>query len=142
MNSRPFRLMIVAEDRKTLRRMTRFLSAFGFDVDPVTDVRQAISACKASPPDFLIVDGDSLNMEQCRQLFSKNRKGYSYTFLMLRDAQIEGLDRCHGGRCRTISWPSRWYSANCWPGSVPAPGSSSTSGVSASSPRSNTRPAC
>ena len=91
MDSRQFRLMIVAEDRKTLRRMTRFLSAFGFDVDPVTDVRQAISACKASPPDFLIVDGDSLNMEQCRQLFSKNRKGYSYTFLMLRDAQIEGL---------------------------------------------------
>jgi diguanylate cyclase (GGDEF)-like protein len=83
--------MVVAEDRKTLRRLTRFLSAFGFAVDPVTDVRQAISACKAFPPDFLIVDGDSLDMDQCRQLFSRNRKGYSYTFLMLRDAQIEGL---------------------------------------------------
>ncbi|MHB0959980.1 MAG: diguanylate cyclase [Pirellulaceae bacterium] len=91
MNSRPFRLMVVAEDRKTLRRLTRFLSAFGFDVEPVTDVGQAISVCKASPPDFLIVDGDSLNMEQCRPLFVRNPKGYSYTFLMLRDARVEGL---------------------------------------------------
>jgi two-component system cell cycle response regulator len=91
MSSRPFRLMVVAEDRKTLRRLTRFLTAFGFDVDSVTEVRQAVSVCKASPPDFLIVDGDSLSMEQCRQLLAKSRKGYSYTFLMLRDAQIEGL---------------------------------------------------
>jgi two-component system, cell cycle response regulator len=91
MNSRPFRLMVVAEDRKTIRRLTRFLTAFGFDVDPVTDVQQAVSVCRATPPDFLIVDGDSLSTEQCRQLFARSRHGYSYTFLMLRDAQIEGL---------------------------------------------------
>ncbi len=83
--------MIVAEDRKILRRLTRFLTAFSFEVDAVTDVRQAISGCRVHPPDFLIVDGDNLSMEQCRQLFTKSRKGYSYTFLMLRDAQPSRL---------------------------------------------------
>ncbi len=83
--------MVVAEDRKTLRRLARFLTAFGFDVNPVTDVQQAIAVCRASPPDFLIVDGDSMSTEHCRQLFARSRHGYSYTFLMLRDAQIEGV---------------------------------------------------
>ncbi len=91
MKSRPFRLMAVAEDRKILRRLTRFLSAFGFEVDPVTNVRQAIAACKVTPPDFLIVDADSLNVEQCRQLFAPNHKGHPYTFLMLREAQPQRL---------------------------------------------------
>lgn len=96
MNSRPFRIMAVAEDRKTLRRLTRFLTAFGFDVDPVTDVRQAIMACRAAAPDFLIVDGDSLSTDQCRQLLAKSRHGFSYTFLMLHDAQIERLTDAMG----------------------------------------------
>ncbi len=30
-------------------------------------------------------------MQQCRQLFSENRNGYTYTFLMIRDAEMEGL---------------------------------------------------
>lgn len=91
MKSRPFRLLVVAEDRKTLRRLTRFLTAFGFDVDPVTEVWQACSLCKASPPDFLIVDGDSLSADQCRRLFAKSRKGYTYTFLMMREAEVNTL---------------------------------------------------
>lgn len=91
MSSRLFRIVIVAEDRKILRRLTRFLSAFSFDVDAVTDVRQAILACRAHPPDFLIADGDNLGMEPCRQLFAKSRKGYTYTFLMLREAQPSRL---------------------------------------------------
>jgi two-component system, cell cycle response regulator len=91
MNTRPFRLMVVADDRKTLRHLARFLTAFGFDVDPLTDVRQAVSVCSAAPPDFLIIDGDSLSAEQCRQLLANIRHGRSYTFLMLRDAHLDGL---------------------------------------------------
>ncbi len=91
MSSRPFRLLIVADDRKILRRLSRFLRVFGFQVDPVANGQQAIAVYEAQPPDFLIVDGDSLAMEHCRQLFSKNRNGYTYTFMMLRDAKAEGL---------------------------------------------------
>ncbi len=91
MSSRPFRLLIVADDRKILRRLSRFLRVFGFLVDPVANGQQAIAVYESQPPDFLIVDGDSLAMEHCRQLFSKNRNGYTYTFLMVRDAKAEGL---------------------------------------------------
>ena len=91
MSSRPFRLLVVADDRKILRRLSRFLRVFGFLVDPVADGQQAIAAYESNPPDFLIVDGDSMAMEYCRQLFSKNRNGYTYTFLMVRDVKAEGL---------------------------------------------------
>jgi two-component system cell cycle response regulator len=91
MSSRPFRLLIVADDRKTLRRLSRFLRVFGFHVDPIADGQQAIAVYEAHPPDFLIVDGDSLAMEHCRQLFSKSRNGYTYTFLMVRDVKAEKL---------------------------------------------------
>jgi len=91
MNSRPFRLLVVADDRKILRRLSRFLRVFGFHVDPVADGQQAIRVFEAHPPDFLIVDGDSLAMEHCRQLFSQSRSGYTYTFLMLRDVKADEL---------------------------------------------------
>ena len=91
MNSRPFRVLIVANDRKLLRRLSRFLKVFGFQVEPVADGRQARTAYEANPPDFLIVDGDCPAIQQCRQLFSENRNGYTYTFLMIRDAEMEGL---------------------------------------------------
>ncbi len=91
MSSRPFRLLVVADDRKILRRLSRFLKVFGFLVDPVADGDQAIAVYDANPPDFLIVDGDSLSLEHCRQLFSKSRNGYTYTFLMVRDVKAERL---------------------------------------------------
>lgn len=91
MSSRPFRLLVVADDRKILRKLSRFLRVFGFLVDPVADGQQAINVYEAHPPDFLIVDGDSLAMEHCRQLFSKSRNGYTYTFLMVRDVKAEKL---------------------------------------------------
>jgi len=91
MNSRPFRLLVVADDRKILRRLSRFLRVFGFHVDPVADGQQAIAVYEANPPDFLIVDDESLAVEHCRQLFSKNHEGYTYTFLMVRDVKAEKL---------------------------------------------------
>ncbi len=91
MSSRPFRLLVVADDRKILRRLSRFLKVFGFLVDPVADGDQAIGVYAANPPDFLIVDGDNLSLEHCRQLFSKSRNGYTYTFMMVRDVKAERL---------------------------------------------------
>jgi two-component system cell cycle response regulator len=84
-------LLVVADDRKILRRLSRFLKVFGFVVDPVADGDQAIAVYAANPPDFLIVDGDSLSLEHCRQLFSKSRNGYTYTFMMVRDVKAERL---------------------------------------------------
>ena len=91
MSSRPFRVVVVADDRKILRRLARFLSVFGFQVDPVADGQRAVSVCRAQPPDFLIVDGDSSAMEQSRQLFAHGKGHYTYTFLLVRDADVESL---------------------------------------------------
>jgi two-component system cell cycle response regulator len=100
MNARPFRLVVVADDRKVLRRLSRFLSVFGFRVETVADGEQARAICKSDPPDFLIVDGDSVSMEHGRQLFTKNRQKYVYSFLMtsssdpedLKEALVAGVD--------------------------------------------------
>jgi diguanylate cyclase (GGDEF)-like protein len=91
MSARPFRLLIVADERKLLRRLSRFLRVFEFVVDTVADGQRAAAVYEAQPPDFLIVDGDSVALEHCRQLFSKARNGHTYTFMVVRDARAEGL---------------------------------------------------
>lgn len=91
MSFRPFRLLVVADNRKMLRRLSRFLKVFGFQIDPVADLRHAIGTCDCNPPDFLILDTDNLAMEDCRQLLSMNRKGDTYTLLMVREPSSEAV---------------------------------------------------
>ncbi len=91
MNARPFRILVVADDRKVLRRLSRFLSVFGFTVEPVADSRQACTVCRADPPDFLIVDGDSVPLKHCRQLLSHSQDVYTYTFLMAGEVDTDSL---------------------------------------------------
>ncbi len=91
MSSRPFRLLAVADDRRILRRLSRFLRVFGFLVEGVADGQQALAVYEANPPDFLIVDGDSVAMDKCRPLLSKGRNGYTYTFLLVRDPKADKL---------------------------------------------------
>jgi two-component system, cell cycle response regulator len=56
MNPRPFTLLIVSPDRLMLRRLSRFLEVFGYDVLQATDSATALAAAQAARPDFLIVD--------------------------------------------------------------------------------------
>lgn len=90
-NSRPFRLLAVADNRKFLRRLCRFLGGFGFQVDPIADPQAALAIRQSAPPDFLIVDPDNLSTEHSRKLLSKNREGHTYTFLMVHDLTPETL---------------------------------------------------
>jgi two-component system cell cycle response regulator len=57
MTPRPFTVLLVSPDRLHLRRITRFLDVFGYDVRQATSVSQAQAAAAAAHPDFLIVDG-------------------------------------------------------------------------------------
>jgi CheY-like chemotaxis protein len=59
MNPRPFTILIVSPDRTTLRRLSKFLDVFGYDVRQATDGPQALAAVEAARPDFLILDGSS-----------------------------------------------------------------------------------
>jgi two-component system cell cycle response regulator len=91
MNSRPYRLLVVADNRKILRRLARFLGVFGFDVDSVADVQQALAMMEAHHPDFLIVDADTADLASCRSLFGDRRDGYTYSFLMVGDSEVDTL---------------------------------------------------
>lgn len=57
MTPRPFTVLLVSPDRLRLRRLTRFLDAFGYDVRQATGPQQAQAAAAAAHPDFLLVDG-------------------------------------------------------------------------------------
>jgi GGDEF domain-containing protein/CBS domain-containing protein len=56
MTPRPFTVLLVSPDRLRLRRLTRFLDVFGYDVRQATSGQQAQTAAAAAHPDFLIVD--------------------------------------------------------------------------------------
>jgi two-component system chemotaxis response regulator CheY len=59
MTSRSFTILLVSPDRAVLRRLTRFLGLFGYEVRQATDGETALAAAEAAQPDFLILDGSS-----------------------------------------------------------------------------------
>lgn len=71
MKSRPFCISIVSEDRRVLRRLSRFLGAFGFQVMPTADTRLAGAMQEFGLPDFLIIDGDEEALQKCQTLLSE-----------------------------------------------------------------------
>ena len=71
MNARPFTILIVSPDRVHLRRLSRFLDVFGYDVRQAIDASAALAASEAAAPDFLIVDGSSgepADVQLCRSV--------------------------------------------------------------------------
>ena len=71
MNSRPFTILIVSPDRSLLRRLSKFLEVFGYDVRQATDDQQALAAAQAARPDYFILDashGDPVDLQLGRQI--------------------------------------------------------------------------
>jgi diguanylate cyclase (GGDEF)-like protein len=56
MSTRPLEVLIVADDRKLLRHLSRFLHDFGYRVRQAADAAQCLSAVSAAPPDLLLID--------------------------------------------------------------------------------------
>ena len=56
MSTRPLEVLIVADDRKLLRHLSRFLHDFGYRVRQAADAAQCKAAVSAAPPDLLVVD--------------------------------------------------------------------------------------
>jgi len=73
-----------------LRRLSRFLTGFGFSVETVTNGNRARALHAANHPDFLIVDGDGTLFQECRSCLS-NRQHYTYTFLIAGNVGAERL---------------------------------------------------
>jgi two-component system, cell cycle response regulator len=85
MNARPFTILIVSPDRANLRRLSKFLDVFGYDVWQATDGSAALAAAEAARPDFLIVDGASgepADLQLCRSVRRLATEGYTYSLLL------------------------------------------------------------
>jgi diguanylate cyclase (GGDEF)-like protein len=85
MNPRPFTILIVSPDRLSLRRLSRFLEVFGYDVRQATDATSAVVAAEAARPDFLIVDassGQAVDFQLCRAVRRIWPLGYTYSLLL------------------------------------------------------------
>ena len=91
MTPRPFTILTVSPDRLTLRRLSKFLDVFGYDVRQATDGNQALAAAAAARPDFLILDGSSgepADLQLCRAIRRVWPEGYTYALLLAERPEV------------------------------------------------------
>ena len=91
MTTRPFTILIVSPDRVSLRRLSKFLDVFGYDVRQATDGENALAAAEAARPDFLIVDGSSgqpADLQLCRSIRRVWPEGYTYALLLSEKPEV------------------------------------------------------
>jgi diguanylate cyclase (GGDEF)-like protein len=94
MSARPFIALLVSSDRVLLRRLTKFLDVFGFEVRQAVGMAQAADVAEASSVDFLLVDGtcplrDSAQL--CRTVRKLSDAPFVYALLLLQDRDIPTL---------------------------------------------------
>lgn len=91
MNPRNFTILIVSPDRVSLRRLSKFLDVFGYDVRQATDAEKALAAAEAARPDFLVVDGSSgqpADLQLCRSIRRVAPQGYTYSLLLSEKPEV------------------------------------------------------
>lgn len=91
MNPRPFQILIVSPNRTHLRRLSRFLDAFGYEIHQATNGDAAIAAAEAARPDFLILDagtGTAANLPLCREIRRIWPRSYTYSLLLSQGLEV------------------------------------------------------
>jgi diguanylate cyclase (GGDEF)-like protein len=99
MSPRPLEVLIVADDRKLLRHLSRFLHDFGYRVRQAADAAQCLAAFSAAPCDLLLVD-ESLAVEDgvalVRKLARDTARRELVVMLLVKeptpDAVLEALE--------------------------------------------------
>src|SRR6185369_7111428 len=94
MNPRPFQILIVSANRAHLRRLSKFLDVFGYEVRQATSASAAIAAAEVARPDFLIVDGSeqqAADLQLCRSIRRLWPQRYVYSLLMGRQAEVSDV---------------------------------------------------
>jgi diguanylate cyclase (GGDEF)-like protein len=91
MTPRPLSILIVSPDRDTLRRLSKFLEAFGYGVRQASDSQQALAAAQAAQPDFLILDASTdspVDLQLCRQTRRLWPDGYTVSMLLAQGPEV------------------------------------------------------
>jgi len=98
MSARPFSILIVSANRTLLRRVSKFLEIFGYDVRQASSDAGALAAAEARSPDFLLVDGadekqsPAVNGKQlCRQIRRLDPLVFTYCILFVGNPEVAGL---------------------------------------------------
>jgi diguanylate cyclase (GGDEF)-like protein len=84
-SSRPWKILLVSEDRSLLRQLSRFFDVFGYEVDEAADAQQAVAAWEAKRPDFLVIDGPQTfqrSLQQCMSTCVMGETIKVYTLLL------------------------------------------------------------
>jgi len=99
MAERTFSLLIVSPDRTLLRRLTRFLDVFGYEVRQAVQANQAESAAEAGRVDFLVVDSalGKQTAQICRSVRRGIGEGYTYALLLTQDPEASELTEALDG---------------------------------------------
>jgi two-component system cell cycle response regulator len=88
------KVLLVSHDRATLRRVSRFLRTFGYEVEQCTETARGAAHLAANRPDFLIVDGH-ISVEACRGLCraagGDRQRKFVYTLLLIDDPRPQAL---------------------------------------------------
>src|SRR3954453_13335782 len=93
MTPHPFQILIISANRAHLRRLSKFLDVFGYEVHQATSGPEAIAAAEAARPDFLIVDGSqqkAADTPLCRTV--RRLWPQSYIYCLLMGPQAEASD--------------------------------------------------
>src|SRR3954447_26671133 len=90
MTPRPFQILIISGNRAHLRRLSKFLDVFGYEVRQAASGPEAIAAAEAVRPDFLIVDGSQqkADMPVCRTIRRLWPQNYVYSLLMSPQTEV------------------------------------------------------
>ncbi len=94
MTARPFVTLLVSPDRTLLRRLTKFLEVFGYELRQATDAVQAGLVAEAGPIDFLIVDGECETRtiaQLCRTVRRLSPHSYVYALLLAQERDVRTL---------------------------------------------------
>jgi len=94
MNPRPFQILILSANRVQLRRLSKFLDVFGYEVRQAASAPEAIAAAEAARPDFLIVDGSQpkgADLGLCRTVRRLWPQCYVYSLLMSQLAEVSDV---------------------------------------------------
>ena len=88
---RPFHILIVSPNRSHLRRLSRFLDAFGYQIHQATNRDAAIAVAEADRPDFLILDaggGAAASLPLCREIRRIWPRNYTYSLLLSQRLEV------------------------------------------------------
>ncbi len=89
---RRLQVLILSDDRRTLRHLSRFLGALAYDVRQVTAVEHAVAVLQCRPPDFLIVDSEAIarsGRDLSRLAGQPTALTRAFTFLILDKPDLE-----------------------------------------------------